>query len=54
MTFDGSGHLIIGGWTRIPGQATFQQSGVARLTYDLIKYADFDPLPPGCLPPNCN
>ena len=54
MAFDSGGHLIIGGWTRIQGQAQLQQSAVARLTYDLIKYADFDAIPPGCLPPNCN
>jgi uncharacterized delta-60 repeat protein len=53
ITFDRSGHPIIGGWTRIPGQPS-QQPGVARLTYDLIYYADFDSIPRGCLPPDCN
>ena len=52
MTFDGAGHLLIGGQTR-PGGTTYQ-SAVARLTYDLIYTNNFLAEPDGCQQPNCS
>jgi len=53
MVLDSSGRPVIVG-------ATFTQpsvqarAGVARLTYDLIQTNDFEEVPRGCLPPDCN
>src|SRR5262249_42051205 len=47
IAFDASGHPIVGG-------STATDSGVSRLTYDLIYTNNFDLVPRGCLPPNCN
>jgi hypothetical protein len=46
VVFDGSGRPLLGG-------RSFNQAGVARLTYDLIYTNNFESEPPGCLPPDC-
>jgi hypothetical protein len=47
IAFDASGHPIVGG-------SSESDSGVSRLTYDLIYTNNFELAPRGCLPPNCN
>ncbi|HZX92037.1 MAG TPA: delta-60 repeat domain-containing protein [Rudaea sp.] len=51
IVFDRSGHPVIGGRAELAG---LEQAGVARLTYDLIFVQDFEIMPRGCLPPECN
>ena len=53
IVFDNAGHLFIGGGTNI-GASGPQTAVVARLTYDLIYTSDFESLPRGCSPPQCN
>lgn len=51
VTFDPGGRLFVAG-SSMPAAVTLP--GVARLTYDLVYNNNFDPLPRGCLPPDCN
>jgi len=48
VRFDAGGHLLVG------GQAQQSLSGISRLTYDLIYTNNFESVPRGCLPPDCN
>ena len=48
LTFDGSGHPLIGGYSK------GGLSGLSRLTYDLIFTNDLETVSRGCLPPNCS
>jgi hypothetical protein len=53
MVLDASGRPVIVGATF--SQPSFQaRAGIARLTYDLINTNDFEAVPRGCLPPDCN
>jgi uncharacterized delta-60 repeat protein len=47
VTFDHGGQPLVGGETNT-------ESGLARLTYDLIFTDNVESLPRGCLPPNCD
>jgi len=51
LTFDGSGHLVLVGNTAIGGKT---KVGVALLTYDLVFTNNFEKVPRGCSPPDCN
>ena len=51
VTFDAGGRLLVGGSSTISGE---QYAGLGRLTYDLIFTNNFESLPRGCLPPDCN
>ena len=50
IMFDGSGHPVLGGGTTLSGVT---ESGLARLTYDLIYTNGLEKVPAGCLPPDC-
>lgn len=53
MVLDAGGRPVIVGATF--SQPSFQaRAGIARLTYDLINTNDFEAVPRGCLPPDCN
>ena len=51
VTFDPASHLFVAG-SSMPAAVTLP--GVARLTYDLVYNNNFETLPRGCLPPDCN
>lgn len=52
LRLDGSGRPVIGGASG--SAAYFFRSGIARLNYNLVYTNDFESVPRGCLPPNCN
>ena len=52
IVFDQSGRPVVAGYSAVNADAA-PMAAVARLTYDLIFTNNFDPMPPGCLPPNC-
>jgi uncharacterized delta-60 repeat protein len=51
LVFDSGGRPVIAGATQIFVKPT---AGVARLTYDLVYTNNFEDVPRGCLPPECN
>ena len=53
MVLDSGGRpLVLGATFTLPSVQA--RSGVARLTYDLVYTNDFETVPRGCLPPDCN